>query len=178
MLLAMMLPLLNAPLRALALAAPRIGRIPAMLVFLLGYLAIWQVPGSLLLSARLLLEVLLGANGLVLLAGAAFAATALSDFSTPHAGCTLPATIRTLPGWRTAMACLGFGVSTGWACMRTCWLPMAGLVIAGHGLSTMLVVATLQLMNRYHFALQGWRRSAAWLILALVWPGCRLAGMV
>ncbi|MEH6460180.1 copper chaperone [Chitinimonas sp. JJ19] len=176
MLLAMMYPLLNDNLRALAFASPWSRRHRAMVGFLAGYTMVWLLYG--LLAGALLLLCFRMLSGALLAALFAPASIALLGFGTAVAWVYTPMRRRALvachavhaplgSGWQADSACACHGLRIGWACLRNCWAIMTALMLTGHGLPAMLLAATVLLWERKHLRHARHGVAACWLGLLL-----------
>lgn len=147
---AMMLPLAAGPARYAAFHSLWRRRARAIAVFLCGYLGLWLAAAWLLDAASALW--LSAVNNLSLsLAGAALAAAAwqlgpgkAAALAACHRGRALAPS-----GGAADRDCLLYGLQSGVACLRSCWLLMLLPGAGGHGLAVMLGVTALALAERY-----------------------------
>jgi predicted metal-binding membrane protein len=151
MIVAMMVPLVVAPIRTSAARSFWSRRHRAIGGFLLGYLAAWALLGVF-------------ANGVVTLLAAgesfpppaaaalAFAAAAAWQL-TVFKDRALRGCHRTMPlapsGWRADRDCLRYGWSIGCRCLVSCGALMVACVLAGHGMVAMTAAAAVGAAERY-----------------------------
>lgn len=146
MVLAMMPPLVSAPLAHLWQTTAHAGRWAAVAPFALAYLAVWSLAGLVLLPLALLLAS--GPAALPLLLGAALIWSASPTAQAARNRCHR---MRWLPAGRirAARAALDYGLAHGGACLGACWpwmlVPLA--VQGGHG-AAMVLVAVFLLVER------------------------------
>ncbi|AAV94693.1 DUF2182 domain-containing protein [Ruegeria pomeroyi] len=142
MVLAMMPPLVSAPLAHLWQTTPRSGRAVAVALYGLAYLGVWILAGLALVPLALLLAS--GSAALPLLLGAALIWSASPPAQAARNRCHR---MRWLPAGRAraARAALGHGLAHGGACLAACWpwmlVPLT--VQTGHGVAMVLVAAYL-----------------------------------
>lgn len=154
MILAMMLPLQTEAIRHVAYSIPWYRRKRAIALFLVGYVLLWLFLGVAIRLAGIGVGILLpslGTNIEPLMPAVGFAIAAAwachparlqARFS---CGGTIP--LRAM-GFMAYVDCLRYGLIMGWACLRTCWAPMAALMIAHHGVGMMAMVAGLLIYER------------------------------
>jgi hypothetical protein len=149
---AMMFPLLTEPVRTVAFASPRRRRHRSIVFFLIGYTLLWSGFGLALAAALQVVAIGKTASSLPIAAACGFALAAAWVWM-PARRLALVACGRTMPlrtlGWRADLDCLHYGVVMGKTCVRTCWAPMAALMLAHHGLAEMALVALLLAYERY-----------------------------
>jgi hypothetical protein len=175
MVLAMMLPLLAEAAGNVAFATPHYRRQRAIAVFALGYLLLWLALGGAVRLAVLGLDLLLpGRSGLIadLLPAAGFAIAAAWVWTpqrrAAQLGCSLTVPLRAT-GWGAERDCLRFGALMGRNCVRTCWAPMAALMLTRHGLAMMALVAALLAYERYFLPHKSRFLGYAWGAIACAW---------
>jgi predicted metal-binding membrane protein len=140
MIVAMMFPMVLAPVRTTAARSLWRRRNRAIGGFLLGYLAPWMMFG---IAASLLVSGLRAQTWLWPTASAALGfGAALLWQVTPVKRRALLACHRTLPiaprGWRADRDCLRYGWMMGGACLVSCWALMLACMLAGHSIPIML----------------------------------------
>lgn len=170
---AMMFPLLGEAVANTAFATPCYRRQRAIAIFLVGYLALWLMMGAAVRAAVIGLNLLLPVKDNTLahvLPVIGFGVAAMWVWlparrrAQLNCGRTIP--LR-LSGWRAESDCLRYGVIMGWACVRTCWAPMAALMLASHGLGMMALVAGLLAYERFFLPHKSKLLGYAWAGIAL-----------
>jgi predicted metal-binding membrane protein len=148
MLAAMMLPVLAAPLRHVRdrSLARRRGR--AMLLFVLGYLAVWMAAGALLqalaLTARSLVPLPLAWFGLTF--AVAIAIAIIWQVSPAKQWCLNRCHRRpqlAAFGLAADRDAFNFGLTSGASCAGACWALMLMMLLAGEGQSPAMIAVTL-----------------------------------
>jgi hypothetical protein len=136
MVVAMMAPLILAPLRWVAFQSFRRRRHRAILLFLIGFLLPWMLLGIVAAWLRTLAW-----SQTPLLASGIFGLAALWALA-PIRARALVFCHRTIPlapaGWPADRACLRFSVMIGASCVATCGLLMLACAVTGHNLVAML----------------------------------------
>lgn len=132
MLLAMMPPLLAAPLMHVWRSSLPRRRVRALGYFALGYGSVWMAAGPILIFLALLLQIVAG-DGVLAIAAALLLATVWS--ASPWQRMVLNRSHRLsrigLFGWAANRECLTFGViHAGW-CVASCWAWMLAALAAG-----------------------------------------------
>jgi predicted metal-binding membrane protein len=148
MLAAMMLPLVVAPLRHVRerSLARRRGR--AMLLFVLGYLAVWMTAGIVLQVAALVALWTVPRPWMWL--GLALAVAMLWQVSPAKQWCLNRCHRRPqLAAFGPAADCdaLLFGLSNGASCLGACWVLMLAMLLAGKGQFPAMMAITLLLLS-------------------------------
>lgn len=146
---AMMLPLVVANVRHVALSSFWRRRHRAIVAFLVGFLGLWMLVQAGFVLTRELLTPLLGWET-VFIAGAV---AAVSWELAPIKRRRLRRGHRTVSlaprGWRADSDCARYGFTTGLACVTTCWALMAASAALTHSLVAMVVIFGVQLNGRY-----------------------------
>jgi predicted metal-binding membrane protein len=165
MLLAMMPPLLAAPLMHVWRSSLPRRRLRALALFVLGYGSVWMAAGPILMGLALLLQ-LVAAEGAIALAGALLLATVWS--ASPWQRAALNRSHRLsrigLFGWAADRDCLTFGVIHAVWCIASCWVWMMVPLTGGRWhIPAMVFAGTVMLVER--LALPDWPR---WHVPALL----------
>jgi predicted metal-binding membrane protein len=146
---AMMLPLVVANVRHVALSSFWRRRHRAIVAFLVGFLGLWLLVQAGIVLTRELLTPLVGWVT-VLVAGTV---AAVSWELSPIKRRRLRRGHRTVSlaprGWRADSDCARYGVTTGLACVTTCWALMAASAALSHSLVAMVLIFGVQLNGRY-----------------------------
>jgi predicted metal-binding membrane protein len=150
MLLAMMPPLLAAPLMHVWRSSLPRRRVRALAHFALGYGAIWMTAGPILISVVLLLQLVAGDDALAL-AGALILATIWS--ASPWQRAALNRSHRLcrigLFGRTADRECLTFGVVHALWCIASCWAWMLAALAAGRWhIAAMILAGAVMLGER------------------------------
>jgi predicted metal-binding membrane protein len=166
---AMMLPLAVANVRHVALSSFWRRRHRAIVAFLVGFLGLWMLIQAGIVLTWELLTPLVGWES-VLIAGTV---AAVSWELAPIKRRRLRRGHRTVSlsprGWRADSDCLRYGVTTGLACVTTCWALMAASAALSHSLVAMVVLFGVQLNGRYQ------RRPSPLLAALAVLAACLLS---
>ena len=142
MVIAMMFPLLNEPVRHVAFSVRRSDRGRAVLCFLIGYTLLWTVAG-----------VIFGLLPLNRVIGACLFVLAAISIWLPGRGvrmtkCSLTMPIR-IHGSGLYADSLRYGLRMGIICIQLCWVPMIALVLSHHNVLLMYLVTVVLLFERY-----------------------------
>jgi predicted metal-binding membrane protein len=173
MVVAMMFPLLNEPIRHVAFSVRRKDRDFAILSFLIGYIIAWSVVGILFLLLPLFLDVAIGnrthfVNCLIKASGFLLAAALIWHPARPlrmtKCGQTMPIRIQ---GWHLLSTSLSYGLKMGFACLNMCWAPMAALMLAHHNIILMFAVTIIIIYERYFLPHTSKLSGYAWGLIAL-----------
>lgn len=155
MIVAMMFPLLNEPVRHVAFSLRQKDRVWGIGWFLAGYSLIWIASGVLFMLLSLLQDKIAdGAapvvHGFIRLSGFLLAAMLVWRASRPvsMAKCSRTMPIR-IQGWGLHADSLHYGLKTGIACLVMCWGSMLALVLAHHHLVLMYIVTIVLIYERY-----------------------------
>lgn len=155
MIVAMMFPLLNEAIRHMAFSVKRADRDLGILTFLVGYTISWCIAGFLFLLIPLFIDILLGVHPEWIdtaLAAFVFLITAVVIWfpsrATTMARCAQTMPIRIERGY-LHLDGIKYGAWMGIACIRMCWLPMTGLMLAHHSVYLMLLVTVVVIIERY-----------------------------
>lgn len=155
MVIAMMFPLLNEPVRHVAFSVRSKDRDWCILGFLTGYIIIWSVAGMLFLLLPLFTDLITGirsslVNGLINMSGFLLAAILIWLPVRPvlmmKCGYTAPIRIR---GWNRYADSISYGMKMGGHCLNTCWAPMAALMLSHHNIYLMFIVTFVIIYERY-----------------------------
>jgi predicted metal-binding membrane protein len=168
MVVAMMVPLMLAQLRAIALSSAWRRRHVAIGWYLCGYLAVWLALklGWQLWMPPLAPEAHVAAGFFVLACAWHFAPVKRRAAARCHRRTPLP-----MAGWRADLACLRYGMRSGVDCLVNCWPLMLAMIALPCNLALMGVVMGLIVADRRPRS--GWRRLAPFLC-ASVALGCAL----
>lgn len=153
MLIAMMFPLLNRPVRHINLSLQRKDAEFGILIFLLGYCFIWTLVGSVyLLIPTIVNSFLESTSTSAILNGIVFFIAAILVWLPSRAGvisrCEQTRPLHT-DGIRLCSSCFRYGIQIGVNCFRMCWAPMLALMFAHHNFLLMLVVTAIMFYERY-----------------------------
>lgn len=146
---AMMVPLAIPSIRHVAFASLWLRRGQAMFVFLVGYLGVWIVVTTLLLSATTWVESTLGlVTSIALTASltARWQVTRIKRRALRRCERTMPLAPR---GWRADRDCARFGVAVAAACVVNCWAIMAMVLALHHHPLAMLLAQAALLLERF-----------------------------
>lgn len=174
MVVAMMYPLLNEPVRNIAFSVRRKDRNSAIWLFLAGYTFVWALAGVLFFLLPLCTDIIVTpgnrvGGGLVKASGFMMAATLVWLPSHPvkmaKCGQTMPVRIY---GLQRISDCLRYGFRTGLACLAMCWAPMAALAVAHHNMLLMYAVTVVLIYERYLLTHTSRLSAYAWLLIAVV----------
>lgn len=155
MVVAMMFPLLNEPLRHVSFSVRRKDRNWGIMGFLIGYTVTWTVAGVLFLLTPLFLGMMAGeqtsfVNGLIKASGFLLAAILawlpIRPILLTKCGQTMPIRIR---GRQLYSDSILYGLKMGFACLNMCWAPMVALMLAHHNLILMYAVTIVLFYERY-----------------------------
>jgi predicted metal-binding membrane protein len=154
MVVAMMFPLLNEPLRHVAFSLRRKNRYIGVFTFLAGYTVAWSAGGVLFLLLSFFLDGVVGAqtqvNYLIKASGFLLAAVLIWHPARPlkmaRCGQTMPIRIQ---GLFLLFDSLFYGLKMGFDCLRMCWAPMAALMLAHHSIILMGIVTVIIIYERY-----------------------------
>jgi len=164
MVIAMMFPLLNEPVRHVAFSVRQRDRPAAILCFLIGYILIWTAVGALpvffpplithnkLINATLFILAAIS----IWLPGRAIQLTKCSQ--------TMPIRIQ---AWKLHVDSFQYGLITGVTCIKLCWLPMIAMALAHHNLALMYIVTLILIFERYLVPHTSKFSGYAWGALAL-----------
>lgn len=173
MLVAMMFPVLNEQIRHVAFAIRKKHRNYGIASFLMGYTFLWGFAGigflllmtiahTFLTSLNPILNSLLAASGFVLAAAFIW----LPAYRIIQVACGLTMPIR-IQGWQMYADCFRYGLKTGVACLRTCWAPMAGLMLTNHHILLMALVTFIMVYARYRISHESKFLGYAWATVAI-----------
>jgi predicted metal-binding membrane protein len=146
---AMMLPLVLANVRHVALSSLWRRRHRAMAAFLVGYLCCWAVAQTVIQGTLGFLTPLLGwtsVAGLATVTAVLWGVSPGRKRRLRRCGLTVPLAPR---GWRADTDCTRYGVITGLSCVTTCWALMAAVAAFSHSVLVMGVVLGVQVSDRY-----------------------------
>jgi predicted metal-binding membrane protein len=148
MVMAMMFPLLLPSIRAVAARSLWARRHRSIIIFLIGYLFVWAVAGTLISTALYHLRF---ENAHYSLLYPALAITVVWQI-TPCKLWSLRRCHRTAPlapdGLRAEIDCLRFGAGIGCACVFSCWPVMLACAVADSAFG-MMCATTLAISERY-----------------------------
>lgn len=180
MVIAMMFPLLNEPIRHVAFSVRRKDRKFGILWFLVGYTIMWTAIGLLFLLLPLFLN-MFGSERMPLVMGlvtASFFALAAASVWFPNrpirmtkCGQTMPIRIR---GRQLHSDSLVYGLKIGFTCLKLCWAPMAALMLAHHNVLVMYLVTSVLIFERYLLPHTSRFSGYAWGIIALTLFGMNI----
>jgi predicted metal-binding membrane protein len=161
MLVAMMTPLLADPLRHLWVRSLPRRRWIAIVLFLIGYVAIWMLAGMVLMLSTVLLRIVVGDDKWLVVLGLALA-LAIAWQSSPWKQACLNHchwTPRLSPfGLAANWDCLRYGIVNGLWCVGACWALMLLPLAAIHAyLPLMAATSSILVVDRYRPA-----RPARW----------------
>jgi hypothetical protein len=166
MVVAMMVPLMQEPLRWVAFRSFRYRRHKAMLLFLVGFLLPWMITGVVVAWLRTL-----HLSHYPLLASGMFGLAALWVL-VPVRTRALVFCHRTVPlapsGRKADRDCVRFSFLIGSSCVVTCGFLMLACILTGHNLIAILGGAMLGVLERRSFRPPRWRIFLGVLVLA-VW---------
>lgn len=166
---AMMVPLVSGPLRAVALRSLWCRRHRAMALFLIGYVAVWLIAGVAAVLATRTSGVFPNSAPLTAAVGFLLAA-AWHDL--PLRRRALTSCHFTMPiapsGWKADADCLRYGCGIGRRCVVSCWALMLACALARHSPVAMLCTAALMLTERFAFRPRPHLAIATLALLALV----------
>jgi predicted metal-binding membrane protein len=155
MIVAMMFPLLNEPIKHVAFSVKRKDRNLGIGGFLTGYLITWTAVGVALLLLSFLLNLIAGnlshfTSYLITASGFLLAAVLIWHPGRPikMTKCGQTAPIR-IQRWHLFSDSLFYGMKMGINCLHTCWVPMAALVLAHHNIPLMCIVTAVIIYDRY-----------------------------
>jgi predicted metal-binding membrane protein len=150
MLLAMMPPLLAAPLMHVWRSSLPRRRARALAHFVFGYGLVWMAAGPVLIGLALVLQLLAG-DGAPALAGALLLATVWSASPWQRVALNRGHRLRRIGlfGWAADRECLTFGVVHAAWCIASCWAWMLAALAAGPWhIAAMIVAAAVLLVER------------------------------
>jgi predicted metal-binding membrane protein len=182
MVIAMMFPLLNEPLKHVAFSVKQKDRGFAISEFLIGYTLIWAIAGASFLSLPVICGIVVShqthfINGIVKASGFLLAAALLWYPARPvvMSKCSQTIPIR-IQGWQLHFDSGYYGLKTGLACLAICWAPMAALMLAHHNFFLMYVVTIVLVCERYLLPHTSKLPAYAWGIIALTLFGIEMWG--
>ena len=173
MIIAMMYPLLNEPIRHVAFSVKKTDRNFGIFSFLLGYTITWTIAGVLFVSLLFFVNKIMGdqtpfVNGLIQASGFLIAATLVW---LPGRAAKMTRCARTMPirihGWRLFWDSLHYGLRAGFTCLNICWALMVALMLTRHNFVLMSIVAIILLYERYLIKHTNRFPGHAWAILGL-----------
>ena len=172
MIVAMMFPLLNEPVRHVAFSVRRKEKNSAILFFLLGYTLIWSLLGIIFLIIPFFLETFINnkellVNSLIKAAGFLLAAALVWFPGRPlkMVKCSQVDPIR-INGFGLYYDGFVYGFKIGLICLNLCWVPMLALVLAHHNFILMFLVTIVLIFERYMLPHTSKLTSYNWLLLA------------
>ena len=171
MVIAMMFPLLNEPVRHVAFSVSSSRRRSTIMIFLLGYTTFWLLIGSVMISAytyyqfyyKDLISVVFVGAMVFLLAGALIWTSGRRKLLT---ACSISIPIQ-FNSRKTYTDALAYGWIMGKACFKTCWAPMLALVLCHHDLWLMSLVTIGMLLERYKLPHKSTKISYYWVVIGL-----------
>lgn len=155
MVIAMMFPLLNRPVRHVAFSVRRKDSIPGIFSFLVGYMMAWIIVGLFLLQLPSAVDTLISSkahfvNALKQSSVFFLAAAVVWLPSRPirmiKCNQTMPIRIQ---GIQLYLDSLSYGWKMGFACMKICLLPMAALMLTHHNIVLMCILTIVLIYERY-----------------------------
>lgn len=184
MVVAMMFPLLNEPVRHVAFSVRQKDRDLGISWFLIGYTVIWTLAGVLFLLLPVVLNHAVGertalVNGLINVSGFLLAAIIVWLPNRPLAmiRCSETIPIR-IQGWQLHTDSLTYGLKMGFACLRMCWAPMAALMLVHHGVILMLVATAIIVYERYRLPHTSKLPGYAWGVIAFTLLGIEIGKQI
>jgi predicted metal-binding membrane protein len=180
MVVAMMFPLLNEPIRQVAFSVKRRDRYLGILGFLIGYTLTWTLAGLLFLLLPFFPDMLPGnqthfVSALIKSSGFLLAATLtwLPSRAIKMTKCSQTMPIR-IEGWQLQTDCVIFGLKMGFACLHMCWAPMAALMLVKHNIFLMYVITMVIIYERYLLPHTSKLPGYAWGAIALILFGIEM----
>lgn len=161
MVIAMMFPLLNEPIRHVAFSVRRRDRMFGIFWFLFGYTIVWTAVGALALLLQLFLKI----NATFFLLAAAL--IWFPDRAIQMTRCSQTMPIR-IQGRELHSDSLLFGLKIGLTCLKLCWAPMMALSLAHHNLIVMCLVTIVLIFERYLVPHTSKLPGVAWGMIALL----------
>ena len=180
MIVAMMFPLLNEPIKHIAFSLRRKDRVSGILSFLTGYILTWLLAGIFFLLMPLMLTALIGeqgnlVNNMVRPSGFILAAIWIWYPARPlmmiKCGQTIPIRIENP---HLVLDSLFYGLKMGKACLGNCWAPMIALVLAHHNILLMCVVTVVIVYERYLLPHTSKLSGYAWGIIGIALLGIEM----
>ncbi|TWJ03200.1 putative metal-binding integral membrane protein DUF2182 [Mucilaginibacter frigoritolerans] len=172
MVVAMMFPLLNEPIKHVAFSVKRKDMDLGIGGFLIGYIITWTAVGVMFLLLSFFLNLIIGdlshfASALITASGFLLAAVFIWHPGRPikMTKCGQTAPIR-IQGWHLFLDSLFYGVKMGFNCFNTCWVPMAALVLAHHNIPLMFIVTAVIIHDRYLLPHTSKFTGYAWMVVA------------
>lgn len=149
MIVAMVPPMALPLVRHVAVRSFAFRRDRSVALFLAGLLAIWLVPGGVLLLVLLILTASPVSTTLTTVVGFALAVCWQLAPAKSHAlrRCHKSVPLAAL-GWRADRDCFAFGLARGLDCVTSCWAMMFAAVLSGHGFGTAVCVQVIALLER------------------------------
>ncbi len=172
MVIAMMFPLLNEPIRHVTFSVRRKDRTRGILGFLLGYVTVWMAVGLLFMLLPLFIDMLVGkqnqlitalikASGFLLAAALTWQPARLVKMT--KCAQTMPIRINAPQLYTDTIM---YGLKMGAACFNMCWAPMVALMLAHHNFFLMWEVTLVLLCERYILPHTSRLPGYAWGIIA------------
>lgn len=152
MVIAMMWPLIGGRVRATAVRSLWRRRAWAVVVFLVGYVAVWLTAGVIVTFL-----ILWGKSHCSIDATSLFIVFMLAAAwqLTPYKELALRLCHRTIPlspqGWRADRDCFHYGLMIGGGCFLSCGLLMAACAVSSHNMAAMLGTGVIGFVERYSF---------------------------
>lgn len=174
MVIAMMFPLLNEPVRHVAFSVRRKDRNAGILVFLTGYTITWAMAGLLFFAAQFFLNRVAVAqtplvNAIIMASGFILAAVLswlpVRPVLLARCRLTIPISIHGFSLYRDS---LQYGLQMGLICLAICWAPMAALLLTHHNLILMYAVTIVLFYERYLLSHTSKVPGYAWVAMALI----------
>lgn len=176
MVVAMMAPMALGHVREVASHNPG-WRHRAVVVFLIGYLALWTVAQTMIVEVLQGITALAGWLLAACIAAAAAVAWELGSGSRRMRVRSHPSATPPARGWRAHHLCASYGVRTAVGCVGNCWGLMAVCAAFAHSIPVMAVLFAVQ-MNRRHGARRSPALSAAVVLAVSAFAiGTRLTGV-
>ena len=180
MVVAMMFPLLNEPIRHVAFSVKRKDWYLGVFGFLIGYTLTWALAGLVFLLLPLFLNMLVGyqthfVSALIKSSGFLLAAALVWLPFRPikMAKCSQTMSIR-IEGWQLHADSLTYGLKMGLTCLNMCWSPMAALMLVHHNIFLMYVVTMVIICERYLLPHTSKLPGYAWGVIALTLFGIEI----
>lgn len=177
MIVAMMFPLLNEPVRHVTFSVRRKDKNLGIVFFLLGYLIIWTMIGVVFLLFPVLIELIVSEqNSLIITSigalGFGVAAALIWHPSRPRrmTQCSMTLPIR-IDGWSLYFDSAYYGIRIGLVCFVMCWAPMMALVLVHHTFLIMLLSTLILIYERYFIPHDSKIPGYAWGMMALAIVG-------
>lgn len=166
MIVAMMFPLLNRPVRHVAFSVRQKDSVFVILSFLVGYTAIWLLAGAIFF----LVDSLLASKQIKFIASYAFLLSTVLVWQPVRplmmmkCGQTMPIHIQ---GWQMYADTFFYGLIMSFYCLTICWAPMAALILAHHNALLMLAVTIVIIAERYLIPHNSKLPGYAWGVIAV-----------